>query len=492
MIDFATYQQIRALAQKGLHDTQIAESLRLDQRTVARWRRVKSYQPRQAAERPSKLDAYRNTIVRLLSEHPYSTAQRLQRLRGEGYTGGYTILKEFVAKVRPPPTDAYLTLPFAPGQCAQVDWGYAGLIRIDATQRRLSFFLMVLCDSRYLYVEFTLGESLEFWRTAHRRAFEFFGGVPRQLMIDNLKTAVTAHPVGEAAQLQPHYQALARHYGFEVRACTVRQPHQKGMVENAVGYVKKNLLLGWSLPPFGALNPAAKLWLQTVANVRIHAQTHRQPAELFEEEKPKLQSLPLMPFDTTVIRTVPANLRFRVHLDSNTYSVPAEYAGHELQLKLSPDTLRLYHQDNLIAEYARCFDRHRDFEKPEHVRAVLQQRQRAHEQRQLMDLLKLAPCAELDYQQLQQRRLDSHRHVKKILALAQIYGRPALAEVMQEALALEAFSAEYLENLLRQRQEPLPPPAAPLHRTRRPELLQLPPVQPDLSIYDQNLNPPKL
>ena len=488
MIDFATYQQIRELAQKGLHDSQIAARLHLDPRTVTHWRK-ENYQPRQAAARPSKLDAYRHTVIRLLSEHPYSATQLLQRLRADGYSGGYTILKTFVAQVRPHPTEAYLTLRFAPGQCAQVDWGYGGLIPIGGTQRRLSFFVMLLCHSRYLYVEFTLGESLEFWLTAHRHAFEFFGGVPLQVMIDNPKTAVTSHPVGEAAQLQPHYQALARHYGFEVRACTVRQPHQKGMVENAVGYLKKNLLHGWTLPAFGALNPATKLWLQTVANLRTHAQTHRRPVDLFAEEKPKLQPLPLMPFDTTIIRTVRATVRFRVHLDSNTYSVPAEYAGHQLQIKLHPDQLAIYHQEKLIAEHPRCFDRHQDFEKPEHVRAILQQRQRAHEQRQLMNLLKLTPCAERYYQQLQQRRLDSHHHVKKILALAQIYGQPALAQVMEEALALEAFSAEYLENLLRQRQEPLPPPPTPLHLTHRPELLNLPPVQPDLTVYDQTLNP---
>jgi transposase len=491
MIDYATYQQIHQLAQQGLHDSQIAASLQLDSRTVAQWRQVQVYQPRQPVSRPSKLDAYRGTIIRLLAEHPYSAIQLLQRLRPEGYTGSYTILKAFVTQVRPRPTEAYLTLQFAPGQCAQVDWGYAGLIKMGTTQRRLSFFIMVLAYSRYLYVEFTLGESLEFWLTAHRHAFEFFGGVPTQIMIDNPKTAVLSHPLGEAAQLQPHYQALARHYGFEVRACTVRQPHQKGMVENAVGYLKKNLLRGWTLPPFGALNPAAKLWLQTVANIRLHAQTHRRPVDLFAEEKPKLQPLPLMPFDTTVTRAVRATVRFRVHLDTNTYSVPAEYAGHPLQLKLAPDQLTLHDQQKLIAEHPRCFDRHQDFEKPEHVRAILQQRKRAQEQRQLMDLLKLAPCAERYYQQLQQRRLDSHRHVKKILALAQIYGQPALAHVMQQALAMEAFSAEYLENLLLQQQEPAPPPPAPLHLTRRPELLNLQPLQPDLAIYDQKLNPPK-
>ena len=99
--------------------------------------------------------------MRLLNTHPYSAVQLFQRLKEQGYAGGYCIVKDYVRTVRPPRAPAYLTLHFAPGQCAQVDWGSAGSVRVGNTRRKLSFFAMVLCHSRQLYVEFTLSQDQE-------------------------------------------------------------------------------------------------------------------------------------------------------------------------------------------------------------------------------------------------------------------------------------------------------------------------------------------
>src|SRR5207244_9758791 len=114
----------------------------------------------------------------------------LQQLRTVGYTGGYSILKEFVGLVRPVRKPAFLMLEFAAGQCAQVDWGSYGSILAGSTRRRLSFFVMVLCYSRMIYLEFTLSQGMEQFLSCHRHALEFFGGVPQKIMIDNLTTGV--------------------------------------------------------------------------------------------------------------------------------------------------------------------------------------------------------------------------------------------------------------------------------------------------------------
>lgn len=119
------------------------------------------YQPRRTAPRPSKLDPFKSTIVRLLAQHPYTAVQLLHRLKDSGYTGGYSILKAYVQQVRPAPAPAFLTLQFAPGQAAQVDWGSAGVLPVGHTRRQLSFFVMVLCYRRQLYVEFTLAQTQE-------------------------------------------------------------------------------------------------------------------------------------------------------------------------------------------------------------------------------------------------------------------------------------------------------------------------------------------
>ncbi len=246
MIDYQTYHQIRSLRQQGLTAGQIAVELRLDERTVRGWMDEEKYQPRQSPKRPSKLDAYRQEVVRLLHFHPFTTQQIFTRLKENGYPGGYSILKELVRSIRPPKQEAFLTLSFAPGECAQVDWGYAGNVPVGNTHRRLSFFVMVLCYSRRLYVEFTLTERLEQFLACHQNAFRYFGGVTDKVMVANLKSAVLSHPSGQPAEYNPRYLDFAAHYGFEVRACNPRRANEKGRVENAVGYVKKSFSPAWS------------------------------------------------------------------------------------------------------------------------------------------------------------------------------------------------------------------------------------------------------
>jgi transposase len=435
MIEYELYCKI-----KDYHDhrqltvAQIARELHLDIRTVARWVAAEKFQPRKAGPRPSKLDPYKKQIVRWLESHPYTATQIFLRLREAGYTGGISIVKDYVHQIRPPRTPAFLTLSFAPGECAQVDWGQFGTISVGNTRRRLSFFVMVLCYSRMLYVEFTVSETMEHFLACHANAFDFFGGVPERVMVDNLRSAVLRHAMGQEPVFNPRYKDFADHFGFTIRACGVGQAHEKGRVENAVGYTKKNFLAGLELSDFALVNPAARQWLDSVANVRIHGTTKRQPAELFQAEKPRLKPLPLQPYDVGVIQSVRANSQFRVIVDTNAYSVPAEYAGAALTLKLYPDVLCLYHQDKLIARHARCYDRRRDFEHPDHPKALLAQRRRARDQKLMQRLLSLTPKAERFYQGLAERRLNILHHVRQIVALTEIYGADKTARAIEDAL----------------------------------------------------------
>lgn len=104
--------------------------------------------------------------------------------------------------------------------------------------------------------------------------------------------------MGEAPVFNARYLDFSRHYGFEITACNVRQAHEKGRVENGVGYVKKNFLNGLELSDFSAINPAARIWLDTIANVRIHGETHQRPCDMFEQERAHLKALTLLPYDS--------------------------------------------------------------------------------------------------------------------------------------------------------------------------------------------------
>lgn len=154
--------------------------------------------PRQPVRRGSQLDPFKAYIVRLLETHPYSAQQIFQRLREQGFEGGFTLVKDYVRRVRPPRHEAFLKLSFAPGEAAQVDWGEYGSIQVGSTRRRLSFFVMVLCYSRLMYVEFTVSQTMEHFLACHQHAFAAFQGCPARLMIDNLKSAVLSRVVGEA------------------------------------------------------------------------------------------------------------------------------------------------------------------------------------------------------------------------------------------------------------------------------------------------------
>jgi transposase len=154
MIDYQTYCAIHDHhSQRGLNAAQIAEALQLDPRTVAAWLAEPRFRARQASSRASKLDPHKPTIRRWLEAHRYSAQQVFQRLRDEeNYSGGISIVKDYVRQVRPPRTPAFLTLSFAPGECAQVDWGSWDAVTVGETRRRLSLFVMVLCYSRMVAV----------------------------------------------------------------------------------------------------------------------------------------------------------------------------------------------------------------------------------------------------------------------------------------------------------------------------------------------------
>lgn len=485
MIDYETFMKIKSYHEKdGLNCNQIAAIMGLSFKTVDKWLNEKRYRMRKSADISSKLDPFKNQIVQMLEKYPYSAAQILLRIKDNGFDGGYTIVKDYVRKVRPPKTRAFLTLSFAPGECAQVDWASYGSVNVGSTCRRLSFFVMVLCYSRMMYVEFTVSQTMEHFLACHQNAFEYFGSVPKKIMVDNLKSAVLSRIVGQAPVFNPKYLDFADHCGFNITPCSVGKGNEKGRVENAVGYVKKNFLAGLDIPDFTAVNPAARYWIDTVANVRIHGETRKKPLELFKEERPCLNALPVNPFDIATVSQVRASSQFRITIDTNRYSVPAEYAGRALTLKTYPDRLCIYCNDKLIARHVRSYDRYRDFEDPDHPRELLAQRKKARNQKIFMRFLTLSPKAEQYYRKLEQRRMNPYHHVRKIVALSEIYPLESVARAMEDAFTFEAFSCEYIANLLEQRSRCLPEAGA-LHLTRREDLLDIKIEQPDLTIYER-------
>ncbi len=230
MIDYETFCKIHDCHDRQrLTITQTARALGLDPRTVAAWAARSRFEPRRSRPRGSVLDPFKPRITRLLDTHPYSAQQILQRLREEGYGGGITILRDYVRRIRPTKRPVYLKLHFAPGECAQVDWGAYGTVAVGNTRRRLSFFVMVLAFSRQMFVEFTVSQTMEHFLACHEHGFAALG-VPSKIMVDNLKSAVLQRLAGAAPVFNPRYLDFARHHGFAIEACNVARGNEK---ENA-------------------------------------------------------------------------------------------------------------------------------------------------------------------------------------------------------------------------------------------------------------------
>jgi transposase len=488
MIDFETYHEVRRLSREfNLSASQIAAKSGLNIKTVRKWLDKARYEARsRAAKRPSKLDPYKDLIVCWLEKHPYSATQILQRLRTEhGYTGGRSILQEFIATVRPVRQKAFLKLAFEAGDCLQIDWGTHGLIRIGEALRKLHYFVAVLCYSRLTFVEFFLSQSMECFLAGHRHALEYFGGSTCRVMHDNLKSAVLERLPGQAPTFNPRYLDFAAHYGFKPVACNVGRGNEKGRVENSIGYVQKNFLNGLEISSLEALNTQARRWMEQVANVRLHRETAKRPTDAYQEEKSTLQPLPLAGYDISSSRRVRASNRCRVAFESNRYTVPFEHAGALLELRVEPTTIVIYRGQKLIAQHPRSYGHNQDIENPDHLSRLLAERKRGEDAALLARFLALSPKAEAYYGALRTRELHAMAHVRRILMLVNTHGRDTVAQALQEAVELGAYGSDYLHNILEHRRT-LVPLSGELHLTRGVELLQLEVQPPDCSRYHIN------
>jgi len=250
------FQEIKRLHAEGLSDRAIQGRTGIHRGAVRKALNANKIPKRRPTRRGSILDQHRGFLLAKLQQYPELSAARLHgMLKEQGFTGSYSLVKEAVADLRPRLKEVFESLQFEPGECAQVDWGVWKRFKVANGERRLSLFVMVLCESRMIYAELFPGESLEYWLEGHRRAFEYFNGVSKSVMVDNCKTAVLkAKGRGRPAVLNADYAAFAEHYGFEVKACNPRRPNEKGRVEHAVGY----LLYFLSLYNRGGRPPVAK------------------------------------------------------------------------------------------------------------------------------------------------------------------------------------------------------------------------------------------
>jgi transposase len=480
------WAEIRRLREiEKLSNRAIAQKLRCSRHTVHNALAKAKPPGSDPVVRSSLLDPFREQIAELVKAN-LSGVRILQEIRAQGYPGGLTILRDHLRSVRPHQGRVYQEIEHLPGDAMQVDWGDCGAIQIGQTRRRLSVFVAVLCYSRFLYIEFTLSQARAHFYRCIRHALEHFAGSPRRIVIDNLKAAVIEGS-GHECRFHPDFLVLCAHYAMQPVACERRDPESKGIVENAVRYVKRNALAGRILERFSDYQELAIEWRDTVANVRVHSTTQERPVDRRAREA--LRSLPEIPPDTDEAVYALVSSHARIHFDANRYSVPPSTIHKQILIRADDHVVRVLDGGQEIARHSRSYERGQIIVSDAHRQAALALRRRITPSVMAARLDLLGPQAKSFRLGLLQEPVKPLVHLRKILQFAALYGRTEVLAALDTAVAQQTFDAAYVENLIHQqrRRRHLPSPL-PLNPARKDLLEAFEEQPPDLSAYDRFLD----
>jgi transposase len=333
--------------------------------------------------RPAMVDPYVPFLKETLKKYPRLCASRLfVMVKERGYPGKPDHFRTIVARYRPrPPTEAYLRLRTLPGEQAQVDWGHFGKIRIGRAVRKLYGFVMVLSYSRQIFLCFSLSAAMPSFLRGHVEAFEFFGGVARILLYDNLKSAVLER-AGDAIRFHPTLLELAAHYHYLPRPVAPARGNQKGRVERAIRYIRDSFFAARTFTDLDDLNAQALAWTQSIAAERSCPEDRgRTVREVFAEERGKLLALPDNPYPTEERVEVEVGKTPYVRFDLNDYSIPHTYTERSLVVLATPREVRILDGLKVLCSHARSWDRDQQIEDLSHIEALVQHKRAAKEHR---------------------------------------------------------------------------------------------------------------
>lgn len=472
----------------------IARSLKVNWRTVTRALKHDHAPPAPSPKRGSILDPFKKDIEEILAHTPRLTAVRLlEELQRRGFTGKITVVRSRLAKIRETRRqEVFVRRVFHPGEAAEVDWANCGTVEVGGRKRRVSAFVMVLSFSRMLYLEFTFSEATEEFLRCHQNAFAFFGGCPRKILYDNLRTAVLAHH-GPDVRWNPRFMDFSGHYLFKPVACNPAAGWEKGRVERAIQFIRSNFLLGRTFRSLEELNAAAVAWRDEKANRRIHKTTGKRPVDLLADDRARLLALPDVAYDTRILRSARVTPDCRVQFENNTYSVPPKYVGQDLTLRASPTEICVYEGPSLVARHPRSYETHQDMLDPDHAKEVLARKRRGSVQTLQRLFLALAPEAQKYLSGLVKNELSVDRHLRRILDLVATYGKAEVLGAIVRCLEYQAFGADYVENIIlserRRRREGQKTPL----KIQKKELAEIDLPEQTLDHYDDLLKtqPPK-
>lgn len=328
---------IREMRAKGMRIKDIAAELDVHPRTVSRALKRGGPPPGRRPRRTSKLDPFKSEVDRLLGEGIWNATVILDRLRELGFEGQISIVRDYIRPKRAlAPSRATVRFETPPGLQLQHDWGYVEA-EVAGERRRIAFAVNVLGYSRAFHVFAAPRADAEHTYESLVRAFEHFGGVPGEVLVDNQKSAVAGRR-GGTVRFNDRFVDLAGHYGLEPRACRIRRARTKGKVERLVRYIKENFFVRHCrFESFAHLNRLLAAWLANTADQREHRDLGERITERFARERPALQALPRARFDTAYREHRQVSWDGYISVAGNRYSVPDRYCGQTVAIRLTLD-----------------------------------------------------------------------------------------------------------------------------------------------------------
>jgi len=454
MINKRTIFEIHRLKDMHFSIRQIAKTLSLDRGTVTRYLKHPdiTYKPRRG--RLSKLDPFQEFIKEMVEQYPKVNAPVvLRQIKNKGFDGEITIVRKYlkVLKYDTGKKQAFIRFESQPGQQIQIDWGHFGSLVYDGSSRKLYALAVIESHSRMLYVIFTHSQKQEVLHQCLVEAFRYFGGTPREIVVDNMLTAVTER-VGSMVRFNESFLEFLRPFSITPVACNIRAPHEKGKVENSIKYLRHNF---WPLRTFSDLedvNHQVLAWLNTIANQRLHQTTGEKPAHRFVKDA--LKSLPDPLSDYRETETLLVYKDFGIRFDVNVYTVPPRLVSKSVTLKADSRTISVYYKEKKVATHVRSWKKKERVDLPSHSEQVKKLKKKVFMDKQIMIFMSLGQEA-VDYlEKLAYASQPLKKTVVRLLVLNDNYGTASLIYALKKALIHKLYGFAYIQNILYQEMTP--------------------------------------
>ena len=481
MIDKRMVFEIHRLKDMGFSIRQIARTLNLDRGTVSKYWKTPGITCKPRPGRSSKLDPFKEMIKDAVEQYPKVQAPVILRMiQDKGFDGEITIVRDYLRHLRGSrKRQAFIRFESRLGQQMQIDWGHFGSLPYGDSSRKVYALAVIESYSRMLHVSFTHSQKQATLHQCLADAFHYFRGTPKELVVDNMLTAVTERS-GAMIRFNESFLDFLRHFGITPVACNIRAPHEKGKVENSIKYLRYNF---WPLRKFTDLediNHQVQAWLEKTANLRLHQTTGRKPVELLTTDSLRMLPDPFPDFRETESLRVYKD--FGIRFDANTYTVPPRLVGKQVTVKADRRTVTIYYKEKQIAVHHRSWKKKRRVDLPSHSEQVKKLRKKLFMDRQIMVFMSLGQEA-TDYLE---KLADASQPIKKtviqLLDLNDIYSTSSLICALRKALKHKLYGAAYIQNILHQEMTPVTnhPPV----KLKNKDLNKIRLPKPNLAEYD--------